>query len=72
MSEKDRYDIYARATQNGLMTRNEVRLAEGRDPVEGGDELTVQSNLVKLSQLGETAPDQTPKNPQEEISEVRQ
>lgn len=72
VSEKDRYDIYARATQNGLMTRNEVRLAEGRDPVEGGDELTVQSNLVKLSQLGETAPDQTPKNPQEEIGEVRQ
>lgn len=70
LSEKDRYEIYAKATQNGLMTRNEVRAAEGRKPVAGGDDLTVQSNLVKLDQLGQVpaTEEETP----EEIAEVRQ
>ncbi len=34
------------------MTRNEIRDLENRPPVAGGDELTVQSNLVPLSMLG--------------------
>lgn len=44
--------LYASAAQNGWMTRNEIRELENRPPVEGGDELTVQSNLVPLSLLG--------------------
>lgn len=40
-------------TQNGLMTRNEGRRLENLPLVEGGDKLTVQSNLVPLEQLGQ-------------------
>lgn len=40
-------------TQNGLMTRNEGRRLENLPLVEGGDKLTVQSNLVPLDQLGQ-------------------
>lgn len=42
-------------TQNGLMTRNEGRRLENLSQVEGGNELTVQSNLVPLDQLGDSA-----------------
>ncbi|MGO3056974.1 MAG: phage portal protein [Halomonas sp.] len=42
-------------TQNGLMSRNEGRRLENLSRVEGGDELTVQSNLVPLHLLGNAA-----------------
>jgi HK97 family phage portal protein len=45
--------FYASAGQNGWMTRNEMRRLENLPPVEGGDVLTVQSNLVPLDKLGE-------------------
>jgi hypothetical protein len=38
--------------QNGLKTRNEVRALENDPPLPGGDELTVQSNLIPLTLLG--------------------
>lgn len=44
--------LYASAAQNGWMTRNEIRELENRPPMPGGDELTVQSNLVPISMLG--------------------
>lgn len=44
--------FYASAAQNGWLTRNEIRSLENRPPLAGGDELTVQSNLVPLSLLG--------------------
>lgn len=44
--------LYASAAQNGWMTRNEIRELENWPPVDGGDELTVQSNLVPISLLG--------------------
>lgn len=47
--------LYASAAQNGWMTRNEIRELENRPPVEGGDELTVQSNLLPLRLLGKAA-----------------
>lgn len=50
-SESARYEIYAKATQNGLMTRNEVRQLENLEPIEGGDELTVLTNLIPLKDL---------------------
>lgn len=45
--------FYASAAQNGWMHRSEIRRKENLPPVEGSDELTVQSNLVLLSKLGE-------------------
>lgn len=53
-----RADSQGRATlmsayaQNGLRTRNELRALDNEAPMEGGDELTVQSNLVPLRILG--------------------
>jgi HK97 family phage portal protein len=44
--------FYASAAQNGWMTHNEIRALENLPPVAGGDELTVQSNMVPLSLLG--------------------
>src|SRR6185503_625669 len=44
--------FYSTMTQNGLKTRNECRLLENDPPLPGGDELTVQSNLIPLTLLG--------------------
>lgn len=51
-SLKDRMEIYSRAVQNGIKTRNECRQLENDTPITGGDELTAQSNLVPLALLG--------------------
>lgn len=48
--------LYASGGQNGWMSRNEMRRRENLPPVEGGDVLTVQSNLLPIDQLGKTAP----------------
>lgn len=48
--------LYASAGQNGWMDRNEIRAKENLDPREGGDQLTIQSNLMPLSQLGKQPP----------------
>jgi HK97 family phage portal protein len=45
--------FYSSMSQNGLYTRNEIRAKENLPPMEGGDVLTVQSNLVPLENLGE-------------------
>jgi HK97 family phage portal protein len=47
-----RYQVYATAVQNGLKTRNEVRALENDPPLPGGDDLTVQSNLIPVTLLG--------------------
>jgi len=44
--------LYASAAQNGWMTRNEIRALENRPRVDGGDDLTVQSNLLPVDKLG--------------------
>lgn len=64
-SIKDRFDIYAKATQNGLKTRNECRALENDPPIPGGDELTAQSNLLPLHLLGkqDATPKDVPKEP---------
>ena len=38
-------------TQNGILSRNEVRRMLNRPEVQGADELTVQSNLIDLDKL---------------------
>ncbi len=47
-----RANLYSTYAQNGVMTRNEMREKEGLPSADGGDVLTVQSNLVPLDQLG--------------------
>lgn len=47
--------LYSAFGQNGVMDRNEMRDRENLDHRPGGDFLTVQSNLVRLDQLGTAA-----------------
>lgn len=54
-SLKDRMDVYAKAVQNGIKTRNECRQLENDPPIPGGDELTAQTNLAPLNMLGAVA-----------------
>jgi HK97 family phage portal protein len=49
---KDRMEIYAKAVQNGIMTRNECRQLENNAPIDGGDIATAQVNLAPLDMLG--------------------
>lgn len=44
-TQKERYESYQVAIQNGWMTRNEVRVRENLNPIEGGDEITPATNL---------------------------
>lgn len=53
-SLKDRMEIYSKAVQNGLKTRNECRRLENDEPMDGGDTLTAQVNLAPLDMLGQT------------------
>jgi len=52
-SLKDRMEIYAKGAQNGIVTRNECRQLENLPPMNGGDELTAQTNLAPLHMLGQ-------------------
>lgn len=54
--------FYSTMSQNGAMTRNEIRRLENLPPMEGGDELTAQSNLVPLRKLGSVEPASSPIN----------
>lgn len=55
-SLKDRMEIYSKAVQNGIKTRNECRQLENDPPIDGGDELTAQINLAPLKMLGKLKP----------------
>jgi HK97 family phage portal protein len=56
-----RSTYYNTALQNGWMSRNEVRKLENLPKVDGGDLLTVQSNMTRLDQVGQNPgqPDNT-------------
>lgn len=58
-SLEKRAEVYAKWVQNGIKTRNECRQLENDPPLEGGDGLTVQNNLVPIDQLGQIDPSQT-------------
>lgn len=62
-SASQRYEVYARAVQNGIQSRNEVRRQENLPPVAGADELTAQNNLMPLDKLGNTDPSQVSQQP---------
>ena len=54
-SLKDRMEIYAKAVQNGLKTRNECRQLENDPLIDGANDLTAQTNLVPLRLLGQVS-----------------
>ncbi|RCJ87733.1 phage portal protein, partial [Klebsiella pneumoniae] len=54
--------FYSTMTQNGLMTRNEARQKENLQPKPGADQLTVQSNLLPIDQLGKSGDSELAKN----------
>lgn len=43
---KSRYDAYASALQNGWMSRNEVRVRENLNPINGGDVFLEALNMT--------------------------
>ena len=47
-----RTQAYAVFRQNGLMTANEIRALEDLNPIEGGDELLVNGNMIPIEQAG--------------------
>jgi phage portal protein, HK97 family len=49
---KSRYEAYRVAIQSGFKTPNEVRALEEDPPLPGGDELIVNGNMVKLTEVG--------------------
>ncbi|WP_445621333.1 phage portal protein [Kushneria sp. Sum13] len=53
--------LYSQMSQNGIYTRNEIRARENMPPAPGGDALTVQSNMIDLSALGQNTDDQQAK-----------
>lgn len=52
-SLKDRMEIYSKAVQNGLKTRNECRILENDPVIDGAGKLTAQVNLTTLDKIGE-------------------
>lgn len=68
-SVSSRYDSYSKALQNGFMTRNEVRKLENLPPVEGADQLTAQSNLWPVNQLGEQQASQSNTVPEDPVKQ---
>jgi HK97 family phage portal protein len=49
---KTRYEAYRTGIQSGFLTPNEARAKEDQEPQEGGDELIVNGNMMKLIQAG--------------------
>lgn len=47
-----RASFYSAMAQNGIYSRNDIRVKENLPRVDGADDLTVQSNLVRLADLG--------------------
>lgn len=56
-----RAQFYSTMVQNGLMTRNEVRTKENLPPMDGGNQLTVQTNLTPAEYLASIANKTSPK-----------
>jgi HK97 family phage portal protein len=63
-----RYNVYRIGKLSGIDTTNEIRMAEGKDPVEGGDELMEPTNMAPHgSDVNGTAPDGAG-NPPDDVS----
>lgn len=53
--------LYTSYGQNGIMTRNEMRALEELPPLPGGDVLTVQAQMIPLTDVGKAAVQPTTK-----------
>lgn len=49
-----RYQAHAAGVQGGFLKPNEARALEDKPPVDGGDQLFMQSQMVPITQLGAT------------------
>ena len=59
MDSTTKAELQSTQVQNGLKTRNEIRMMNNDPTIEGGDDLTVQVNLTpvnELSKVGEQPP----------------
>lgn len=53
---KSRGEYYERAIGSGILTPNEVRIKEGREPMAGGDVTFMSCNVFRLDGAGSKAP----------------
>lgn len=62
---KSRSEYYAKAIGSGILTPNEVRIKEGREPIAGGDTTFMSCNVFRLDGLGKNAPSapEAPRSP---------
>jgi HK97 family phage portal protein len=72
MDSQTKGQFLATLVQNGLMTRNEARVVLHLPTIQGGDELTVQTNLAPLDQLELTNAAQAGKPNRPLQSQIRQ
>ncbi len=64
-SLKDRMEIYSKAVQNGIKSRNECRQLENDPPYDGGDTFTAQTNLAPVDMLGQLTGGSSDASPQD-------
>ena len=53
---KNRSEYYAKAVGSGILTPNEVRIKEGREPLDGGDTAFMTCTVFRLDGAGDSAP----------------
>jgi HK97 family phage portal protein len=58
-SFETRFTAYAQGIQNGIFAPNEVRAKENLSPMEGGDNLFINSTMISLKKATETPPPNT-------------
>lgn len=62
---KSRGEYYSKAVASGILTPNEVRIKEGREPLDGGDTAFMTCNVFRLDGVGDSAPSapESPRSP---------
>lgn len=50
--QKSRYDAYAVGRQNGWLSANDVREMENMNPIDGGDEYSMNGNMIPIDSKG--------------------
>jgi hypothetical protein len=51
-----RTEAYVKLVNNGLRTRNEIRILDNLNPYEGGDKMLIQQNLAMIDEKGNITP----------------
>ena len=52
---KDRYEVYTKGVNGGILMINEARQFENLPPLPGGDRLMVQAQMIPIDQIGRQA-----------------